>query len=404
MGVDDQPDGAGARASVPSVDAFLGEPTRDLDAWAGLWTHDVAFPIQGSGGVKGRFGRLVKRLLRPFVKAPMGDLLDRQRAYNLIVLEHLVGLRHEMHGHVRAHQERLDALDDRTTQAFQELQRHNDALFSRVDQKLDRYRREAKDLWHRLGALLAEPVEEGGSPRLAEGAGESFQEQGYLALEERYRGAEDDIAERVSVYRPYLEGHGDVVDLGCGRGEALEVFARDGLTVRGVDSSGEMVARCREKGLDAVEADLFDFIAGLDPESVGAIVSFHVIEHLPAPAVDRLVRLAWRALRPGGVLILETPSPLALAMSARDFWMDPTHQRPVHPAHLEVTYREAGFEPVHRVDLRPFPDDQRLPELDLAALPDEQHALADQVNRLRDLLDELLFGARDFGLVGHKPG
>ena len=75
----------------------------------------------------------------------------------------------------------------------------------------------------------------------------------------------------------------------------------------------------------------------------------------------------------------------------------------VHPASLEVTYREAGFEPVHRLDLHPFPEDERLPEIDVARLAAGQRELAGQVNRLRDLLDDLLFGARDFGMVGYKP-
>ena len=164
-----------------------------------------------------------------------------------------------------------------------------------------------------------------------------------------------------------------------------------------------MVARCREKGLKAEVGDLFEALASRPEGELGAIVSFHVIEHLPATLVPRLVRLAWRALKPGGILILETPSPLALAMSARDFWMDPTHRRPVHPAHLETTFREAGFEPVHRVDLHPFPEDQGLPEIDLNRLPEEQRELGDQVNRMRDILDDLLFGDRDFGMVGVKP-
>ena len=67
------------------------------------------------------------------------------------------------------------------------------------------------------------------------------------------------------------------------------------------------------------------------------------------------MRLAWRALRPGGVLILETPNPLSLVVAARNFWLDPTHRRPVHPESLELSFELAGFEPVERVDLRPFP-------------------------------------------------
>lgn len=404
--------GGDAPPKTPAIEEFLGEPTRDLVAWAGLWTADVEFPVQRTGGLKGRLSSFLKKLVRPLVKASLGDLWDRQRVFNLIVLETLIKQREDYSDRLDVHRDRLDILDARTTQGFQDVMAHNDALYARVDQKLDRYRRDAKNLWHRLGAMISaqEALTSSGAsdPEPSPSSGVAspekiLEEQEYLALEQRFRGSEEDIGRRVEAYRPYLRGLDSVLDLGCGRGEALKLFSDLGMSARGVDSSAEMVARCREKGLTAEQGDLFEALAKCPEGELGAVVSFHVIEHLPAALVPRLVRLAWRALKPGGVLILETPSPLALAMSARDFWMDPTHGRPVHPAHLETTYREAGFEPVHRVDLHPFPDDSRLPEIDLGALPEDQRPLADQVNRMRDLLDDLLFGHRDFGMVGFKP-
>ncbi len=133
------------------------------------------------------------------------------------------------------------------------------------------------------------------------------------------------------------------------------------------------------------------------------MVSFHVIEHLPAASLDRLVRLAWRALRPGGVLILETPNPLSLVVAARNFWLDPTHRRPVHPQSLKLSYRLAGFEPVVQLDLQPFAAESRLPEIEADGLPDDARALVERINHLRDRLDELLFGFQDYGMVGFKP-
>jgi O-antigen chain-terminating methyltransferase len=171
---------------------------------------------------------------------------------------------------------------------------------------------------------------------------------------------------------------------------------------RGVDASAEMVARCRERGLEAEAGDLFAALAAAAPGSLGAVVSFHVVEHLAPPAIARLVHLAWRALAPGGVLILETPNPLSLVVAARSFWLDPTHVRPVHPETLRLVYELAGFDPVEHLELRPFPEGERLPEIDLAALPADQRALADRVNRLRDGLDDLLFGHQDYALIGTR--
>lgn len=391
------PGGPARRA--PSIDDFLVEPTRDLADWRWLWSEDREFPIRSHRGLLGRLLVGFKRLFRPLAKVPVNDLWDRQRTFNLILLEHLQRLEAARADHLRRieYQEALDA------EGIHEIMRHNDALFARADQKLDRYRREARDLLGSLGAALA-AVRSGGEPAV-EILARAHEEHGYLELERRYRGTEEEIRERIAAYLPYLRDlpqDSPVLDLGCGRGEALALLREHGIAGRGVDSSARMVQLCRDRGLEAAEGDLFESLAGVPEGSLGGVVSFHVIEHLPAGALGRLVRLAYRALRRGGVLILETPNPLSVVVAARNFWLDPTHVRPVHPESLKLLYELAGFDPVERLDLRPFPAADRLPEIDLAPLPPEQRRLADRVNRLRDRLDELLFGYQDFGMVGRK--
>lgn len=386
---------------APVLDDFLVEPTRDLEAWQWLWRGDHEFPIHSHRGLLGRLVVLFKRLLRPLVKTPQQNLWDRQRTFNLIVLEHLI--RNEEHRD--DHRRRLEYLEALHSEGIHEIMRHNDALFARADQKVDRYRREVRDLLGSLGSALAQ-LESAPAEKTPEVLGRAVEEHGYLELERRYRGTEEEILDRISVYLPWLKtipAGAPVLDLGCGRGESLALLRDQGIPGRGIDSSARMVALCRERGLDAIEGDLFATLAGLEEGSLGAVVSFHVIEHLPPASLDRLVRLAYRAIKPGGVLILETPSPLSLIVAARNFWLDPTHIRPVHPESLKLIYELAGFEPVERLDLRSFPASERLPEIDLAKVPEDQKQLADRVNRLRDRIDDLLFGFQDFGMVGRRP-
>ncbi len=404
----------GPERRAPAIDDFVVEPTRNLEDWRWLWAGDRELPIRSHRGLAGRLLVGLKRLLRPLVKVPQNDLWERQRTFNLILLEHLERLEAARADHLRRieYQEALDS------EGIHEIMRHNDALFARADQKLDRYRREARDLLGSLGAALAavrpHPLppllkERGKTTEeepVVEAVARAHEEHGYLELERRYRGTEEEIRERIAAYLPYLEDRPPgtpVLDLGCGRGEALALLRDQGIAGRGVDSSARMVQLCRERGLEAEEGDLFETLAGVPEGSLGGVVSFHVVEHLPAGALDRLVRLAYRALRPGGVLILETPNPLSVVVAARNFWLDPTHVRPVHPESLKLMYELAGFEPVERLDLRPFPASERLPEIDLAQMAPEQRRLADQVNRLRDRIDELLFGYQDYGMVGRKP-
>ena len=417
------------RAPAPDISRFLGAPTRDLDDWWWLWEGDHPFPIESHRGLLGRFLVALKKLFRPLFEAPLADLWDRQRVFNLILLERL----QRIEG--RRHDERIGALEAAVPAALDSALRHNDALFARVDQKLDRYRREALALREALGGALAAlsgrqgaaagvATEAAGGPvagaepsAAAEATGGGLREvQGslaravdehlYVELERRFRGTEAEISERLSRYLPYLRNRvgGPVVDLGCGRGELLKLLRAEGIPARGIDGSASMVAHCRERGLDAIQGDLFAALAAAEERSLGAVVSFHVVEHLPPDSLDRLVRLAWRALHPGGLLILETPNPLSLVVAARNFWLDPTHRRPVHPDALRLSFELAGFDPVERLDLRPFPAADRLPELDLAAFPEAQRDLADRINRLRDRLDDLLFGFQDYALIGTRPG
>ncbi|TNF84826.1 MAG: class I SAM-dependent methyltransferase [Acidobacteria bacterium] len=379
------------------IEVFFREESPSLEDWRWLWEGNHPFPVQtDKTGLRGRFTLLVKhfvRLIRPLVSPLLGELYVRQLRYNVVLLDHL-----------DEHRARLAHLEAVKREGFDDVSRHTDALFALVDQKLDRYRRESQHLWGRLGGLLAVADTDVQRPAVdVQSLEDVWREQGYLELEDRFRGTREEIAGRMEIYVPYLADRGEVLDLGCGRGESLALLRDRGVPARGIDSSEEMVGECRKQDLEVEQGDLFEVLEHLPEGQLGGVISFHVIEHLPAESIDRLVRLAWRALRPAGVLVLETPNPLSLVVAARNFWLDPTHRRPIHPETLKLTYELAGFDQVEQIDLRPFADEDRLPELALADLPDDVKHLADQVNQLRDKLDRLLYGYQDYAMIGTKP-
>lgn len=165
----------------------------------------------------------------------------------------------------------------------------------------------------------------------------------YLRFADRFRGTEDYVRKAQQRYLHSFEGCSEVLDLGCGRGEFLEVLRDAGMLVKGIDSNGEMIAICRSKGLYAEQADLFHYLGELDEASLDGIFCGQVVEHLPPARLPELISLASAALRPGGRLVIETPNPACLAIFATHFYLDPTHQRPV-PAPLLVFYlEESGF-------------------------------------------------------------
>jgi SAM-dependent methyltransferase len=476
-----------APESVPSVDELRAQPIGAIERWRWLWEGDHRFPARSHRRFLGPLLRLAKAVLRPLVETPLREQLERQRLFNLALLAELERLRvdelwqttyavsqrtderfaaqlevnaaHEqgfaerdrrhlaMESRALSHEQKFEAIDlvfrryeDRVghlekvyAQGLKDVMRHNDALFALVDQKLDRYRQEGRELLSLLQSALSaarasaseqaspgEPVAGGGgAPAVAADAAptrgvaagspatmvlqQALAEGRYLELERRHRGTEGEIAERLAPYLPRLAGRRRVLDLGCGRGEALALLAAAGHEASGIDASAEMVAHCRARGLSATQGDLFAALAALPAESLDAVVSFHVIEHLPAELLEELVSLAWNVLRPGGMLVLETPNPLSLTVAASRFWLDPTHRRPVHPESLRLACELAGFSPVEVQFLRPFPPQETLPEIPLAGLPTEQHELADRINRLRDRLDAALFGAQDYAVLAERP-
>ncbi|MEO1085249.1 MAG: hypothetical protein AAFY88_13500, partial [Acidobacteriota bacterium] len=102
------PDGLGV---VPPIEDFLGEPTRELEAWSALFTRDVPFPPSGGGGVKGSLVGLIKKLLRPVVRGVTADLWDRQRVFNLIAIETLIHQRDLAVARYREHQAAIERID-----------------------------------------------------------------------------------------------------------------------------------------------------------------------------------------------------------------------------------------------------------------------------------------------------
>ena len=173
--------------------------------------------------------------------------------------------------------------------------------------------------------------------------------QFYRAFEDRYRGSRDVIKQRLSKYLPFLQAirvhypDAAAIDLGCGRGEWLEVLGEQGLSAHGVDLDEGMLAAARERGLDVREQDVVVALAGLPDQSMAIVSAFHLVEHIPFNTLRRLVAEALRVLVPGGLLILETPNPENIVVGCSDFYTDPSHLRPIPPSLLAFVAEYAGY-------------------------------------------------------------
>ena len=256
-------------------------------------------------------------------------------------------------------------------------------------------------------AATAAPAAAAGDTHQQMLAGDRLQSQQYAGFEDLFRGSESEIRQRMADYLPIFAGAGEVVDIGCGRGEFLELLRSAGLTARGVDLNHEMVERSRAKGFDVTETDGLSFVAGAAPGSVGGLIACQVVEHLQPDYLLRFLAASAQALRPGAAIVLETINPACWSAFFDSYVRDLTHVRPVHPDTLKFLVMAAGFADVTIQWRSPYPEAgklERLPAAARAAASDPAlPPLLDVLDRNVDRLNGLFFTHRDYAIVARRP-
>lgn len=162
-----------------------------------------------------------------------------------------------------------------------------------------------------------------------------------------FRGPSDLVRRRLEVYlhdvQHLVNNESLLIDLGCGRGEWLEMCLERGIRVIGIDMSQELVSDLLCRGYSAICDSAMKFLRSLADSSVECVSAFHLVEHLNLDDLRNLLIEANRVLRPSGMILLETPNSLNLSVASSTFWIDPTHQRPLHPEVLRYLLTDSGF-------------------------------------------------------------
>jgi O-antigen chain-terminating methyltransferase len=221
----------------------------------------------------------------------------------------------------------------------------------------------------------------------------------YTAFENRFRGSPEEVRERLSSYVALFRDQAPVVDLGCGRGEFLELLRAEGVAARGVEGNSHAAAQCRERGLDVSEGDLLAFLRGQGDGSLGGVFAAQVAEHLPPAVLQGTLLEAHRALRSGGLLLLETVNPRSLVGFLEVYNRDLTHERPLHPETLTFLAAAAGFTDVRVELLSPVDAASRLQPIPVEGLP---RSAAQALNENVERLNGLLYGSLEYALVARR--
>lgn len=217
----------------------------------------------------------------------------------------------------------------------------------------------------------------------------------YFDFENRFRGSREHIKKVQEVYLPYFRDKKNVADLGCGRGEFVELLTENHIGVTGIDTYQPYVEYCRMMGLPVYNEDAVHYLK--QQNSVDGIFVGQVVEHLTSEEIIELCHVAYEKLEKGCYLIMETPNPTSLAIYTEAFYMDPSHNKPIHPKTLQYIAEKEGFTEVQIV----FTQSSRLP-YSIPELPEHDEAAVQEFNQAMKRVSELLYGSQDYAVIARK--
>jgi SAM-dependent methyltransferase len=360
---------------------YVDSPPAGAEGWREVWEADARYRPRASVG--DWFLSIFRRLFRRAVAVDA----ERQRDFNITLLDLVRDLRTDLTALRQDLKHDLDALQVDVRSAHEALatelkkQRdllpvtanRNDALIAAIDQKIESISARLHD--------LTLPVIQAG-----EGAGAPLRNDFlYRRLEDGLRGTPD-----VTLYLDLAKTHQPAIDIGCGRGEFLLACREAGVVAFGFDINERSVAHLRARGVDAAVAGIPDCFTTIADQSVGAVLAIHVVEHIPAQLLFELFAHSHRVLKADGLLMIETPNAESLLTSASDFWRDPTHLAPRHPAALTLLAREYGFAIEEIRAVHPLPEGNRI-----AINEDDPPALRHVI----EVINDRIFGPQDLRLI-----
>jgi SAM-dependent methyltransferase len=130
---------------------------------------------------------------------------------------------------------------------------------------------------------------------------------------------------------------GQWLDLGAGLGLFVECARNFGIDCVGVEGSRYAVERAKKRGI-ALEHQLLEQPLPFDAGSISTVICNQTMEHLHGNTARFVIHESYRVLRPGGVLLVYSPSKFNRA--ARE---EKSHINLYTPKRLKAEVKAAGF-------------------------------------------------------------
>jgi len=423
----------------PSKNCPAGESDnaiqRDLSYINSNWDiHNNSYFISSHHPYIGKFLVKGRKLVHGEVQRYIDPMISRQTEFNASTVRIITlvsqrceelnkrqqeletavsSLKQEVKENVDSHARELFALESQRSadlnQHQQELKTAVSSLKQEVKENIDARVRELftqmdEDIHARawLTHVLEDRIQNELLQKSVPSASTSKENTNYFLFEERFRGSREDIKKRQLAFLPYFEKCSRVLDIGCGRGEFLEILKNHDIGGIGVDSDPDMRAYCRSRQLEVEHSDAIAYLETLEEKSLDGIFIDQVVEHLEPDYLIRLLALCYQKMKFGYYIVIETVNPLSF-VSFVNFYIDMTHKRPVHPETLQYLLSAAGFRECEKKFFSPVSDEDRLKQIGgTSDMNETERKNIDVYNHNVVMLNTVLFGAQDYAVVGKK--
>lgn len=264
-----------------------------------------------------------------------------------------------------------------------------------LKQNTTRFRKETESHMAERNGNIETKAEVHTAEKTQENAMKVYDGMDYFDFENHFRGTMAQIRQNQAIYLKYFTDKVNVIDLGCGRGEFLELLKENGIHGRGVDMYQEFVDLCITKELEAVQGDAVEFLE--HETQVDGIFAAQIIEHLTLQQLIRLIDVAYEKLAEGCYLIMETPNPTSLSIYTHAFYTDPSHDKPRHPLTMRYLLEKAGFREIDVIFTESSKVPVKIPELKIKDVEG-----IDRFNEAMREVEQTLYGSQDYAVIAKK--
>jgi SAM-dependent methyltransferase len=334
---------------LPSKKTNMGKVLHDS------YNLDWYKPIYSSKGILGKFKKLFKKTIRKLIIKTTGwfwlPVINQQTEFNNNVSNTLTEI--------------LSVLEDANLPSFKQSHEKLDYLIKK------------ENIYCDISLVKDQAID-------------------YFDFENYFRGSREYVYKCISPYLEYYAGRKNVLDIGCGRGEFLELMQNNGISTIGVDSYAPYVLYCNKRGYSAIEADALTYLHSLPDESLDGIFMSQVVEHLAVEYMLSLIEIAHKKLKKGSFFIAISPNPEALK-TYTVFYLDLGHFKPVNYDTLAYLMMKQGFQNIKRF-INPVSKFKDI----LTPISGANIENVDEFNSGIDKLNQLLTGDNDYTLIAQK--